>query len=75
MQDESYRPGQKVPQSGVYTVRHEMHRQDHEATLVEGHRFPACAQCGVRVHFHLLRPANSIGRDRDFQKKRRAHGA
>ncbi len=75
MQDNGYRPGQKVPESGVYSVRHHLHRPPHEATLVAGDLFPECQQCGAAVSFHLLRAARFINADHDFRRKRRAHGA
>jgi hypothetical protein len=75
MQEDSYRPGQKVPESGVYKVCHELHRPQHEATLVAGDLFPECQQCETAVRFQLLRAARFINSDHDFRKKRRAHGA
>jgi len=50
-----YRPGEVVPESGIYRVTHESHRLMHEATLLEGARFPLCRQCRQRVRFDLRR--------------------
>jgi hypothetical protein len=50
-----YRPGDIVPESGIYRVMHESHRLMHEATLLEGQRFPICKQCKYSVRFELRR--------------------
>lgn len=50
-----YRPGDLVPESGVYRVTHDAHRLMHEATLLAGDRFPLCRQCKVSVRFELRR--------------------
>jgi len=50
-----YRPGELVPESGVYRVTHDAHRLMHEATLLAGDRFPLCRQCKRAVRFELLR--------------------
>lgn len=50
-----HRPGELVPQSGVYRVTHDVHRLMHEATLLAGDRFPLCRQCKHAVRFELLR--------------------
>jgi hypothetical protein len=50
-----YRPGEVVPESGIYRVMHESHRLMHEATLLEGQRFPICRQCKYSVRFELRR--------------------
>jgi hypothetical protein len=50
-----YRPGDAVPDSGIYRVTHESHRLMHEATLLEGTRFPICKQCKYSVRFELRR--------------------
>jgi hypothetical protein len=50
-----HRPGELVPESGVYRVTHEKHRLMHEATLLAGDRFPICRQCKRQVRFELRR--------------------
>jgi hypothetical protein len=50
-----YRPGELVPESGIYRVTHESHRLMHEATLLQGNRFPICQQCRDGVRFELRR--------------------
>ncbi len=70
MPENVYRPGDPVPQTGVYRVEHDAHRGDHEATLLDGGQFPQCSRCGDRVRFSLLRAAARIQGDRDFESDR-----
>lgn len=63
-----HRSGDEVPDSGVYTVLHDGHRENHSATILRAERFPACAQCGSRVRFALVRAATPITDDSDFQQ-------
>ena len=72
MAEERFKPGDRVPHSGVFLVYHQGHRRDHEATLMGGQLFPECARCGDQVRFRMLRAAESIDRDRDFRVKRAA---
>ena len=67
MPDKVYRPGEPVPQTGVYRVVHEDHRSEHEATLLNGGQFPQCTRCGEKVRFSLVRAASPIHGDRDFE--------
>ena len=66
MAEKEFRPGEPIPESGVYLVVHREHRETHEATLVAGKAFPGCARCGTGVRFRLLRNASSIEKDPDF---------
>jgi hypothetical protein len=66
--EQLFRPGEDVPESGVYTVVHEGHRQRHSATIFKGERFPLCARCGKQVRFVLLRRSSLIADDIDFQQ-------
>lgn len=50
-----YRPGELVPENGVYRVTHQQHRLMHEASLIKGDRFPLCKQCKQGVRFELRR--------------------
>jgi hypothetical protein len=50
-----YRPGDIVPESGIYRVVHDAHRLMHEATLLNGQRFPICRRCKHDVRFELRR--------------------
>jgi hypothetical protein len=50
-----YRPGDVVPESGIYRVTHDSHRLMHEATLLKDQRFPICKKCNHDVRFELRR--------------------
>ncbi len=66
--EQQFKPGEDVPESGVYTVVHEGHRQRHTATIFKGERFPLCARCGRLVRFVLVRRSSLISHDIDFQQ-------
>jgi hypothetical protein len=55
MANSVYKPGDKVPFNGIYCIDHHLHRLMHEATLIEGTRFPLCRKCGNKVRFSLVR--------------------
>lgn len=61
-----FQPGDIVPESGVYSVVHDQHRERHPATIFKGDRFPPCTRCGNAVRFVLLRQAAVISDDVDF---------
>lgn len=63
---QEFKPGEKVPSSGVYRVLHKDHREHHDATLREGEQFPTCTVCEREVRFKLIQSAKLIDRDRDF---------
>lgn len=63
-----FKPGQKVPNSGIYTVIHDPeHRQRHEVTCVFGKIFPPCAGCGSGVRFRLKAKAIHIADHESFK--------
>lgn len=65
-----YKPGQKVPESGIYKVTHDSnHRQEHEVTAVMGEHFPPCNHCGEHPRFVLIRAAHHIRNHNAFTKK------
>lgn len=47
--------GSVVPDSGIYTVRHDAHLLPSEVTLTQGEVFPRCEACDEEVHFRLAR--------------------
>lgn len=63
---QEFKPGDKVPSSGVYRVQHKGHRDGHDATLREGEQFPNCTVCNDEVRFRLVQSAKLIDRDVDF---------
>jgi hypothetical protein len=66
--EQAFKPGERVPETGVYSVRHHLHRENHAATIFKGENFPACAQCGNAVRFVLVRRAARIVEDADFRQ-------
>jgi hypothetical protein len=61
-----YRPGEEVPKSGIYRVRHQGHHHDHEVTCISGEQFPECKQCKGGVRFSLIIAARAIERHIHF---------
>jgi hypothetical protein len=51
---EFYRPGESVPETGVYSAIHDAHRPVHEVVLRKDDIFPLCAKCGNAVRFELV---------------------
>ena len=72
--EQSFKPGEAVTESGVYTVVHDRHRQKHSATIFKVEKFPLCARCGEKVRFILLRPSALISEDVDFKQGSDASG-
>lgn len=65
-----FRPGQVVPESGIYEVIHDAdHRQAHDAVMIMGNRFPSCDSCEQRVRFRIVRTAPYIFQDQDFEEQ------
>jgi hypothetical protein len=63
----SYKPGNRVPESGIYHVNHDRnHTQSHEVTCVEGETFPPCRGCGHGVTFTLVRAAVHVKKHPHF---------
>jgi hypothetical protein len=52
---ERFKPGQRVPRSGVYRVYHDSHRLMHETALLIAELFPSCKRCNNSVRFELVR--------------------
>jgi hypothetical protein len=43
---DEFKPGEKVPKSGIYRVRHDnTHVEPHDVTCVYGKIFPPCRDC------------------------------
>lgn len=57
----AYKPGQIVPESGIYKVNHDpRHVQEHEVTSVKGEHFPPCGRCVHGVTYTLVRAAHHL---------------
>ncbi len=64
-----YKPGDEVPNSGIYKVIHDPHHaHEHEVTAVVGEHFPPCNHCGHHPRFELVRAANHISTSPEFKK-------
>jgi hypothetical protein len=59
---QEYKPGEIVPQSGIYTISHDPAHADmpHEVTVIKGRRFPTCRHC-EGVTFELVHAARHVG--------------
>jgi hypothetical protein len=67
---DTFTPGQKVPESGIYDVVHDLvHRDRHQATCVEGETFPPCHHCGNNVRFRLAKAAIQLNSHKHFKRK------
>jgi hypothetical protein len=63
-----FKPGQKVPQSGIYDVIHDpQHTQKHQVTCVHGEPFPPCNHCGQHVRFRLAIAAIHVKNHEHFK--------
>jgi hypothetical protein len=63
-----YKPGDKVPKSGIYNVIHDVeHTEHHQVTCVIGETFPPCNHCGQHPRFTLSVAAHHI-RNHEFFK-------
>ena len=66
---ESFKPGQKCKQSGIYKVVHDRgHDEEHEVTVVNGEPFPPCQSCGHGVRFVLVRAAHHLKNHPSFKQ-------
>ena len=66
---QEHRPGEIVPQSGIYTITHDPAHADipHEVTVIKGRRFPTCRHCkGIR--FQLARAAQHVSEIAHFDE-------
>jgi hypothetical protein len=77
----AYRPGEKVPASGIYTTVHFNHRDPHEVVAIQGEEFPPCRQCKTEVRFYAVHRLPHMTHDFDLTgpnlrpAKRRAKAA
>ena len=59
---QEFKPGEIVPQSGIYTITQDAARADmpHEVTVIERRRFPTCRHC-KGISFELAHAAKHVG--------------
>jgi hypothetical protein len=63
-----YKPGDWVPQSGIYDVIHDKnHHQKHQVTCIEHKRFPPCRSCGREAEFRLVEATIHIEDHQSFK--------
>ncbi len=62
-----FKPGDAVPDSGLYEAIHHSHRESHTVSVTVGALFPDCNVCDGDVRFRFLRPAAPIEHDEDFR--------
>ena len=67
--------GTAAPRSGLYRVYHYAHRMPHTVIILEGDLLPPCNQCGPRVQFAPMAPAEPIAKDSDFKQDSEAAAA
>jgi hypothetical protein len=64
-----YKPGNIIPESGVYAVTHEGdHHQPHDVTCIAGRKFPPCNTCGSHPLFVLRVAAIHVEDHRSFKR-------
>ena len=64
---DTFKPGDKVPRSGIYrVVHHQYHAQEHEVICVRGEPFPPCNHCDHHVRFVQVRTAQHIDSNDNF---------
>lgn len=64
-----FKPGDKVPHSGIYKVTHDSeHAEAHKVTCVFGKTFPPCNGCGHHPRFTLIRGAHHVETHDQFKK-------
>jgi hypothetical protein len=64
---EEFKPGENVPNSGIYRVTHDpAHSKEHEVTCIAHKPFPPCRDC-AHPRFVLVRKAIHIEVDEHFK--------
>lgn len=67
---EVFKPGEKVPHSGIYDVIHDTEHHDrHQVTCIYDEPFPPCNHCGHHVRFRLAIKALHLTHHEHFKKK------
>ena len=63
----AYKPGDVVPESGIYRVTHDpKHAAAHQVTCIEGKKFPPCKGCD-HPRFVLVKAAVHVNTQRSFR--------
>lgn len=69
---DEFKPGDRVPVSGVYDVTHDKldgddHALPHQVAATAGKRFPPCRVCGAEVRFRLRHSVERVESDSHFK--------
>ena len=69
-----FKPGDKVPTSGIYDVIHDKldgddHAHPHQVTAIAGKVFPPCRGCHGSVRFHLHQAAEHLDAHDHFHSR------
>ena len=66
---QEFKPGELVPQSGIYTITHDPAHADmpHQVTVIKGRRFPTCRHC-KGISFELAHAAKHVGEIDHFEE-------
>ncbi len=72
---DTFHPGERAPESGIYRVLHYQHRLPHDVTIPKETVLPRCGHCGERVRFVDLHAAPFMSDDYDFRDPSTADGA
>lgn len=63
-----FKPGEKVPCSGIYSVTHDnKHALPHEVTCIYNKVFPPCNHCGKHPRFKLVKAAQHVDLNEHFK--------
>jgi hypothetical protein len=68
-----FKPGDRVPVSGIYDVIHDKvdgddHALPHQVTATRGRTFPPCRLCREELRYRLHRPVEHVQEHNDFKK-------
>jgi hypothetical protein len=69
---QEYKPGEIVPQSGIYTITHDPAQADmpHEVTVIKGRRFPTCRHC-KGISFELAHAPSMLAKSTISKRRMR----
>jgi hypothetical protein len=63
---DTFKPGDKVPNSGIYEALHDRTHPNHQVTCFFEEPFPPCNQCGHEVRFRLAVAAVHVRSHENF---------
>jgi len=71
---DEFKPGEKVPASGIYDVIHDRldgdeHAHPHQVTAIAGTVFPPCRGCKGSVRFRLRQAAEHLDAHDHFNSR------